>query len=181
MAGKLELLSGPTVESTLKDSDAVVYRYEVNKAGLYMAVGIGLIFFALGGVTYWQTQLSEPIWTIAFVVLMLVGLGFTTVAAYWHQFANQNVVGVSAGHLFVGGPKALWAISWELLDKRSAGFEQMQMTRLRGSLDMNVGGQPIKLHLFNVIAFLSDIEGLMYGILSHLNVPEGAEGAGEEE
>ena len=179
MAGKLELLSGPTVESTLKDSGAVMYRYAVNKPGLYMALGIGFVFFALGGLCYWETQLAEPIWTAAFVGLMFIGLGFCTVAAYWHQFANQNVVGVSDEHLFVGGPKALWAISWELLDRRSAGFEEMQMTRLRGGLDMNVGGQPIKLHLFNAIAYLTDIEGLIHGILTHLNVPEGAEG--EEE
>lgn len=183
MANKLELLSGPAVESALKEADAQVFRYEVNPAGLYIALGIAFAFYGGGGLCYWETQLSSATWTVVFVALMFVGVGFTAVAAYWHQFANQNIVAVSDTRLFVGGPKAMWAIAWEILDRKAMGFDQMQMTRLRGALQMHVGGQHIRLHLFNVIAYLTDIEGLMHGVLSHLRVDEDAvvDDASEEE
>jgi hypothetical protein len=161
-------MSGPNVEKTLQNGDVTVFRYTVNNAGLYLIIGIGLIFYALAGLTYWETQLSQPVWNVAFFSLLIVGTGFNALAAYWHQFASQNVVAVSDEKLYVGGPKKLWGIDWDLLDRKAAGFDEMELSRLRGSLDMKVGGQRIKLHLFNAVAYLDDIEGLMFRLLSHL-------------
>lgn len=165
---KLELMSGPGVEETLKSGDIKVFRYVVNNAGLYLIIGIGLVFYGLAGLTYWETQLSQPVWNVAFFCLLIVGTGFNALAAYWHQFATQNVVAVSEEKLYVGGPKKMWGIAWDLLDPEAAGFEDMELSRLRGSLDMNVGGQKIKLHLFNAIAYLDDIQGLMFRMLNQL-------------
>lgn len=172
MPGKMELLSGPTVEQTLKDGDVTVFRYILNKPGLYMVLGVAFFFYALAGLTWWETQLSEPVWTVAFVCLLFVGMGFSAVAAYWHQFANQNVIGVSDDRLFVGGPKKLWAVSWDLLDRQAMGFEEMELSRLRGGLNVNVGGQRIKVHLFNAIAYLNDIEGFMFGVLNNIQLDD---------
>ncbi len=173
-SNKIELLSGPAVQDALTQADAKVYRYELNPVGLMLAVGVAFVFYGLGAFCYWQTGLSNPLWMILFVALMFTGVGFTAVAAYWHQFATQHLVGVSTDRLFVGGPKATWVIAWELLDRKSMGFEQMQMTRLRGALEMRVSGQDIKLHLFNAIAYLSDIEAFMHGVLSHLQITDDA-------
>lgn len=176
MSNKLELLSGPAIEQALAENDATVFRYEVNQAGLIIAMVVACFFFVLGGVTWWQTGLDD-LWAVAFVAIMGIGMGFTAVAAYWHQFATQNLLAVSDERLFVGGPKATWSISWDLLDRKAMGFEDMQMTRLRGGLQLNVAGQRIQLHLFNVIAYLSDIEGFIGGVLTHLPQLEGEEAA----
>jgi hypothetical protein len=169
---KLELMSGPGVEETLKSDDVKVFRYVVNNPGLYLIIGIGLVFYGLAGLTYWETQLSQTVWSVAFFSLLIVGTGFNALAAYWHQFAGQNVVAVSDDKLYVGGPKKLWGIDWELLDRESAGFDEMELSRLRGALQLQVGGQKIKLHLFNAIAYLDDIEGLMFRLLSQIKAQE---------
>ncbi len=165
---KLQLMSGPEVEKILKEPGVDVFEYVLNKPGLYLFLGVAMAFYTAGALVWWETQLSEPIWTVAFVSLLLVGTGFSAVAAYWHQFVNQNVVAASDERLFVGGPKKLWGISWDLLDKQSLGFEEMELSRIQGALQINVGGQTIKLHLFNAIAYLADIEGLIFRLLNHL-------------
>ena len=185
MSNKLELLSGPAIDAALEAQGATVYRYVVNNAGLYLALGLALVFYIFGGICFWQTGLSGPFSMLAFVALMFSGVGLTAVAAYWHQFATQQLVGISPGYLFVGGPKATWVIAWELLDRRAMGFETMEMTRLRGALQMHVAGQDIRLHLFNPIAYLSGIEPFTAGVLQHLqlgeDLPAGAIGDEEEE
>lgn len=182
MTAKLELLAGPAAHRALSDAGATTYRYELNRAGLTMALGLAAVFYAGGGLCYWQTRLAEPGWTVVFVALMFAGVGLTALAAYWHQFANQQLVGVSDSRLFVGNEKALWAIAWDLLDRRTMGFENLQMTRLRGALQMRVAGQEIRLHLFNVFAYIADLEGLMHGVLSHLTIePEPQPDADSEE
>ena len=176
MSNKFELLSGPAIDATLKEADATVYRYELNRAGFNMALGIAVFFFLVGGLLYWQTGL-KGLWTVVFVAAMAAGSGFGVIAAYWHQFANEHLVGIGKDRLFVGGPKATWAIAWELLDRRAMGFEEMQMTRLRGALQLQVGGQDIKLHLFNPLVFLKDIEGFMLGVLTNLQLSDDTEHA----
>lgn len=182
MPNKFELLSGPAVQTALTEADAQVFRYTLNPAGLYIAFGLALVFYIGGALCYFISGLGGFM-TVLFVALMFAGVGFTTLAAYWHQFASQQLVAVSEDRLFVGGPKATWAIAWELLDRRSMGFEELQMTRLRGALRLQVGGQTIPLHLFNMIAYLADIEGFMHGVLTRLQLPEGEVPAelGEEE
>lgn len=169
---KLELLSGPQVEEALRGPDVRVFRYVLNRPGLYFLLAIAFAFYGLAGLAWWETQLSEPHWTVLFVALLGVGVVLSGLAAYWHQFATQNVLGISPETLLIGGPSRLWSISWDLLDKRSMGFGAMELTRLRGSLTLDVGGQSIKLHLFNAIAYLSDIEGFMLGVLTRLQPAE---------
>lgn len=181
---KLQLLSGPEVESILREEGVEVYKYTINKPGLILFVAVALGFYAVAGLIWWETQLSAPIWTVAFVCLLLVGTAFSAIPAYWHQFVNQNVVAASPARLFVGGPRKLWSISWELLDKRSLGFEEMELSRISGALSIRVGGQVIKLHLFNALAYLQDIESLIFRLLNHIaDQEEAAEaaGPGEEE
>ena len=167
MSEKLPLLSGTAVNTAIAESEAQVFGYEINPAGLVIALAIAAVFYLLGLLCWWQTGLGG-VWTVVFVALMFIGIGFTAIAAYWHQFGNEQLVAVGSEKLFVGGPKATWAIDWELLDPQAMGFDKMEMTRLRGALQMRVGGQDIKLHLFNPIVFLGDIEGFMHGVLSHL-------------
>ena len=165
---KLELISGPAVEQTLRKEGVDVFRYVLNKPGLYLFLGVAMAFYGLAGITYWETQLAEPIWTVTFFCLLLVGLAFSAIAAYWHQFVNQHVVAVSDDHLFVGGAEKMWAISWDILTKKSLGFEEMELSRIQGALKIQVGGQTIKLHLFNALAYLADIEGLIFRLLNHI-------------
>lgn len=172
MGNKLELLSGPAVTAAIEQANATVYRYQVNNAGLVVALVIAVVFYAFAGLVFWQTDISEPIWFAAFIGVMFVGMGFTATAAFWHQFATQQLVAVSDERFFVGGPKATWAIAWEFLDAQAMGFETMEMTRLRGALRMHVAGQDIRLHLYNPIAYLADVQGFMHGVLSHLNADD---------
>ena len=181
---KLELISGPEVEKTLRGADVDVFRYVVNKPGLYLFLGIAAAFYGLAGVTWWETQLGKPFWTVTFFSLLLVGVFFSAIAAYWHQFVNQNVVAASSERLFVGGRQKLWGISWDLLDKESLGFQEMELSRIQGALKIQVGGQTIKLHLFNALAYLQDIEGLIFRLLNHIADQEEASehrSSGEEE
>lgn len=180
MSGKMELLAGPAVKETLKSSDVTVFEYAVNQAGLVAVLVAAVIFYALAGVTWWISGLDEGGWAMAFVCLIGVGVGFSAMAAYWHQYATQNVVGFSDERFFVGNEKGLWAISWDLLDEESMGFGSMNVTRYGGGLLMNVGGQKIKVHLANAVAYLENLEEFMGGVLLRLLTDEEREELAEK-
>ena len=165
MAEKLQILSGPAAKAALHD-EVTVFRYAVNPAGLGLFVGAALLSFAIAAAAAYFTDFDSTLWNIAAAIFAAAGLTATTYAAYWHEFAAKNVIALDDERLLVGRPdRALWAVDWSLLDVEAIGLQRMQMTRMRGKLDVRVPGREIGVHLFNMIAYLEDIQEFVGAVL----------------
>jgi len=165
---RLELLHGPDIQKILDREDVDVYGYVLNMPALYFIVGLALVFYGLGAYCWWQTHLTHTVWKALFGTAMLLGGALSVLALYWHHFATTRFLAIAEDRLFVGGKERLWSIDWDLLDADKMGFQQMELSRLRGILNIRVGGQDVRLHLFNAFAVLADIQGFMYAVLSKL-------------
>ncbi|MBA2664720.1 MAG: hypothetical protein H0U74_20705 [Bradymonadaceae bacterium] len=172
---KLHLLHGPAVQGALEaETVDEMFRYELNKyaAGALLGLGVLCLLGAFG--TWIFTRLNASLWATLFVLLMLAGLSFCSMASYWVNFVRDSFVAVSANFLFVGRSERAWKIDWSLLDKRALGLHAMELSPLKGGLVIEVAGQRIKLHLFNAFAYLVDIQTFMLHVLQRLKPHEAA-------
>ncbi|MFU8804531.1 MAG: hypothetical protein ACNA8W_12025 [Bradymonadaceae bacterium] len=165
---KIQLLHGPEADEVLDAESVEAFNYQINKAGIGFALGGGLIFLLAAFVTWLLTRLDGALATTGFVILMLIGLGLCSLVSHWMTFVKDSFIATSPQYFFVGRKGRVWRISWSILNKRAMGFHEMELSPLKGFLDLKVAGQNVKVHLFNAFAILDDIQGLMLHILEHL-------------
>lgn len=156
----LALISGPAVHKALGAPDVVVFRYALNRAvfGVLLVTTVGGL---LGAAALYN---ASTLWLVA----LLVGATAGIAAAYAHEFAAQQVVAVSQANLLIGRERAAWLISWSLLDADTMGLRQLRSSPLAAALRIEVGGQRIRLHLYNPLVHLNGIEPLMAEVLARL-------------
>ncbi len=171
----LKLLQGSEIATVFRRSDVVVFRYQLNLAGVILGGTLSLVGLALAGVCWWETGLVAVHWRIGFALLLGAVLALVSVIAYWVYVAKTRAVLVAPEGLFLGGQKKIWAISWGLLDRHALGLEDLQLKKLSASLRIVVAGQTLSLHLYNMVTYLADIEGLMFHLLQALEALEASD------
>ena len=175
---RIRLLHGPDVEEALEEAGELqVHPYELNTPvyGLMAAVvaalgaGVGLMTFGYG------QFLGSGLGSVIFWVLIAVGLTLVGVSGYWWNYARNYFVAASEHALFVGNQHRLWRVEWSLLDRRSLGLEEMELSVMGANLDVEAGGQQIPIRMFNPFVRIGDLEGLMGRILEQIKDGEDAE------
>lgn len=164
----VQLLDGDDLHQALDADDVQVFRYQLNRIGYSLIMGLGGLLLAGAGAVWWQSALSTIWWRVAFTALGTLGLGLAIYAAYWYAFAQTRFVGVSERKLFIGRRGKAWSVDWSMLDAETLGFDQMNATTMNGVLDVHVGGQQLELYLYNAYVFLEDIQGFMFSLLKRL-------------
>ncbi|MFP4599023.1 MAG: hypothetical protein ACOC9J_02935 [Persicimonas sp.] len=176
----VQLLDGKDVIRALKQADVELFHYGLNRIGYTLVVGLGALILAAAGAIWWQTGLDTSLWKAVFGGLMACGILMSIQAAYWYSFANTRFVGISEDKLFVGRKEKAWVIDWDVLDSESLGFDDMKATAVRGELEVNVGGEEFKIHLYNAYIFLDDIQGLTFSLLKRLQQEQDGESEPED-
>lgn len=164
----VQLLDAKGVDEALQEGGVDVFRYQLNRLGYTLVVGIGGIMLAAAGYLWWQFGFDQNLWIAIFAGLAAGGLAISIHAAYWYAFAGTHFVGVSDDKLLVGREEKAWAIDWSVLDPKSLGLQDMNLSPTKGALEVNVGGEEIKLYLYNAYVFLEDIQALMSSLLQRL-------------
>lgn len=167
---KLRLLHGADdVREALKSGEELdVFRYQLNKPSFMLALVVGGVLLGLGGMLWWDTGLASASSIAVFVAICAVGLGLGVWVAYWYAYTQTHFVAVSDNELFIGERERMWAVDHDLLDRESLGFEDMNISKIGGSMDMDVGGQELRVRLFNAFIHLDDIQGFILRLLQHL-------------
>ncbi len=175
----VQLLDAKGVDEALQEGDVDVFRYQLNRLGYTLVLAIGGIMLAAAGFLWWQYGFSEDLWTAVFAGLVAGGLGLSVHAAYWYAFSSTHFVGVSDQKLLVGREEKAWSIDWSVLDVEALGLQRMNATAVKGVLEVQVGGEEIKIHLYNAYVFLEDIQALMSRLLEQLQSQQQADAAAE--
>ena len=171
----LRLLQGPEIKNVLLRNDVVIFRYQLNIPIANLGGAIVLIGLALAALCWWETRLATLLWQAVFAGVVLGSVSLAAWVGYWVSFAKTKIVVAAPEGLYVGGNTGMWAIAWGLLSREALGLDDLQVQRLSGSLLIQVAGQEVPLHLYNIFAYLSDIEGLMFHLLQAI---EGIEAEG---
>lgn len=167
--GDIRLLHGPDVRETLKDEGEIaVFRYSLNTPIFTVALLIGAVLLAIGGYVWWNYGFAAWRWSAAIAVPSAGGLAIGAVAAYWYYFSETHFVAFSDDHVYVGERDRMWSIDWSLLDRETLGFEEMSLSSVGGSLELDVAGQQIPVRLYSAFVQLENLQGFMYKILQHL-------------
>jgi hypothetical protein len=164
----VQLLDTKGVDEALQGGDVDVFRYQLNRLGYTLILAIGGLMLAGAGFIWWQYGFSENLWTAIFAGLVAGGLGLSVHAAYWYAFAGTHFVGVTDDKLLVGREEKAWSIDWSVLDVDALGLQRMNATAAKGMLEVRVGGEEIKIYLYNPYVFLEDIQALMSSLLERL-------------
>lgn len=169
LMSEIRLLHGPDVRETLKDEGEIaVFRYRLNTPVFTVALLVGAALLAIGGFVWWNYGFSAARWTLAIAIPSGAGIAIGAVAAYWYYFSETNFVAFSDDHVYVGERDRMWSVDWSLLDREALGFEEMSVSSLGGSLELDVAGQQIPVRLYSAFVQLENIQGFMYKILQHL-------------
>lgn len=170
----IRLLHGRSgVREALRDtSELALFRYRLNKPAFLITLVVGGLLLALGGMIWWNGDLSGAGGIVGFGVLMAAGLGLGALAAWWYGYTQTHFLAATPDRLFVGKRDRMWSISWELLDREALGFEDMAVSSVSSHLDVEVAGQEIILRLFNPFVSLEDLEGFMFHVLQKLKEQE---------
>jgi hypothetical protein len=175
---RIRLLHGPDVEQALEEaSDLTVYPYQLNTpvyglvAALTAAMGAGVGLMAWG---YGQF-LGSVAGSVIFWGLIALDAAVVIMSGYWWNYARNYFVATSKEALFVGSGHRLWRVAWPLLDRRSVGLEEMELSIVGTSLDIEAGGQQIPIRVFNPFVRIGDMEGLMGHILEQIKETSSAD------
>lgn len=170
---RIQLISGPAVEESFQDADVRrVFHYQLNPATIGVLLLVGLLFFIGAGVLWFGPGLGGG-YTVGFVLAILMGMSFFSMASFWENFRQKHFIAVSDDYLFVGQKEQAWRIHWSLVDRETLNLEDLQMSRFQGKMSLHSGGQDIDIPLFTPFVFLEDIEGLMFELLQRLETDGG--------
>ncbi len=170
---KIQLLSGPAVDEALEQTAVRhLIRYQINPATLGVLLILGGVCFVIAGYIWFAIGLGGGT-TAAFIGTLLVGLTFFSMAAFWGNFRNNRFIAISDDHLFIGEEEKAWRVHWSLVDRESLNFDQMQSSRLRGSIRLETAGQNIDIPLYTPFVYIEDLEGLMFELLQRLDAEGG--------
>jgi hypothetical protein len=169
----VQLLNGPDVRGALERPGVALFRYRLNQLGFAVVLGFGAIMLGAAGYIWWLYEFDQNLWTAVFAGLAAGGLGLSLYAAYWYTFASTHFVGISDQRLVVGDEDKAWSIDWSVLDADSLGLTNMNATALGGALEISVGGEQIKLQLYNAYVYLEDMQAVMSGLLERLQDAHG--------
>lgn len=170
---KIQLLTGPAVDEGLED-EAVrhFFRYQLNPAtlGLLLIFGGGS-FVAAFYLWFWPGLGGS--YTVGFIIAILAGMTFFSMASFWGNFRNKRFIAISDDYLFVGKDEQAWRIHWSLVDRDTLNMDAMKTSRYQGRLYLDTAGQTIEIPLYTPFAFVEDIEGLMFELLQRLEAEGG--------
>lgn len=173
---KLRLVQGPEAVEMLERKSIKTYPYVLNKPGLYLILGVAGILYVFSAWLWLGGQADTLGWQIALVVSLIVATGLSILVTYYNHVAANRIVGLGDEWLIVGEREKFWAIDWDLLDLEKLGLKDMELSKGSGSLEIQVGGQEIKLLLYSPFALLADPQDFMLNLLSKFQ-----EGPPEEE
>ena len=167
---KIQLLTGGAVEESLEiDGVHRIFRYVLNKPTIGVLLLAGLLFFLAAAVLFFGPGLGGG-FTAAFLIAIVVGISFFSMASFWGNFTNKTFIAVSEEFLFVGSDERAWRVHWSLVTRESLNMEELQLSRFQGRMVLSAGGQEIDIPLFTPFAYLEDIEALIFEMLKHLDL-----------
>ncbi|GEM_PF-2912696 len=162
------LLHEGDVRRALLDFKGRAFHYTTNTGGqrvLLVFAGLGLAG-AVG--IYLYASFASLLWFLLSSGLAIFSVVLCASVYRWHKFAQTGFVAINDDFLYFGNDKRAWRISWDLLDAKALGFEDYTSERLSGKLSLDVAGQQIDLQLYHPLAYIEDLQGVMFEILSHM-------------
>ena len=165
---KVQLYHDSDVEKTLARDDVEAFGYTLNPLGFGMIVFFGGTLLSAAGFIYFKYAFTQPMFTAIMAGLAGAGLAIGINAARWYAFQRMHFVAISADKLYVGKEERMWSIDWEVLDAEALGFDSLDVSQIRGSMEIEAGGQKIDVQLYNAFCYLDDIQGFMLELLSQL-------------
>ncbi len=165
---KVQLHHDSDVEKTLARDDLEAFSYTLNPLGFGMILLFGGTLLMAVGYIYFQHGFAQPMFNAIMAGLGGAGLAIGINAARWYAFQRTHFVAVSPDKLYVGKEERMWSIDWDVLDAEALGFDSLDVSQMRGSMEIKAGGQKIDVQLYNAFCYLDDIQGFMLELLSRL-------------
>ena len=177
---KVQLHHDTDVEKTLMRDDVEAFSYVLNPLGFGMILLFGGTLLSAAGYIYFQYGLSQPMYTAIMAGLAGAGLAIGINVARWYVYQRTHFVAVSPAKLYVGKEDRMWSVDWEVLDAEALGFESLDISEMRGEMQIEAGGQTIDVHLYNAFCYLDDIQGFMLELLTQLKANQDRADAASE-
>ena len=170
---KIQLLSGPAVDEALEETAVRhLFRYQLNPATIGLLLIFGGVCFITAFYLWFWPGLGGG-YTVGFIIAILAGMSFFSMASFWGNFRNKQFIAISDDYLYVGKEERVWRIHWSLVDRDTLNLDAMQNSRLQGKLCLDAAGQSVDIPLFTPFVFVEDIEGLMFELLQRLDAEGG--------
>lgn len=162
------LLHEGDIRRALLDFEGRAFHYTTNVRGQRVLLLFSGIALAGAAGIYFYTQFASLLWFLLASGLAIFAVVMTASVYRWHKFAQTSFVAINDTFLYFGNDKRAWRIAWDLLDAKALGFEDYESERLSGTLSLDVAGQKIDLHLYQPLAYIEDLHGVMFELLSHM-------------
>ncbi len=170
---KIQLLAGPAVDEALEDTAIRhFFGYQMNPATLGLLLIFGGGAFAAAFYLWFWPGLGGG-YTVGFIIAILAGMSFFSMASFWGNFRNKRFIAVSDDFLYIGKDEQAWRVHWSLVNQDTLNFDAMQTSRLQGRIHLETAGQTIEIPLYTPFVFVEDIEGLMFELLQRLEAEGG--------
>jgi len=165
----LQLLHDGDVRRALDGVSVQAWHYQVNERFQLLLLGVAVVCALIAVILGATTQLSTLLafWGTALTGGLAVALG--VYVWRWREFAKRSFVAVGDEHFYVGDNRRAWKISWELLDRETMGFAEMEAGRFMGELVMSPAGQQVPLRLYHPLTIVDDLPSLIASILHHID------------
>jgi hypothetical protein len=171
---KVQLHHDSDVEKTLASDHVEAFAYTLNPLGFGMILLFGGTLLSAAGYIYFKYAFTQPMFTAIMAGLAGAGLAIGINVARWYAFQRTHFVAVSPDKLYVGKEERMWSIDWDVLDAEALGFDSLDVSQMRGSMEIEAGGQKIDIQLYNAFCYLDDIQGFMLELLSQLKAHQDA-------
>lgn len=165
---KIQLLTGPAVQESLEITGVrQLFRYQLNPATVGLLFVFGIASFGAALFLVFGPGLGGG-YTAGFAIALALGMTFFSMVSFWSNFKTKYFIGVSDEFLYVGKDDKAWRIHWELVNRDSLNFDEMQNSKMQGKIFLEAAGQSVEIPLFTPFVFIEDIEGFMFHILQRL-------------
>lgn len=169
---KIQLLTGPAVQESLERTGVrQLFRYQLNPATVGLLFVFGIASFGTAIYLFFGPGLGG-LMTAGFAVALALGMTFFSMVSFWSNYKTKHLIAVSDDYLYVGKDDKAWRVHWELVDRHSLNFDDMQTSRMQGKINLRAADQPIEIPLYTPFVFLEDIEGFMFHILRRLETDD---------
>jgi hypothetical protein len=163
-----DVLTGDELASVLSRQGTKVFRYQSNRPGFIFLSVVAAVLVGIATFIHLD-GLGTTLSIVMFSLVVTLALALTTLIGYWTYFARVHFLAVTADELVVGHSRRGYRIPFADLDPHKLGLDQLDSSPTNGILTVQTAKTEVRLHLFNPYAYVENLEGFMFHVLTRLN------------
>lgn len=164
----VERLDLPAFERERVRGALTLFSYTPNGRGFLFLQICAAALFLIAFLVYSATGFAERYWILLSGALSLGGIALIALVGYWAHFARTSAVGFDDHHLYVLRFNKPVRIPWRFLTARAAGFTETHPDGNHGQLNLNLGGERVRLVLFNPFVVVDNFPNFLVELLTQI-------------